>query len=109
MPEVHFWVCSYPAVRVVYLGGRELALPCGVYCCNARVSSPGPSGLNSSQELLPPACKGGGVEGVPGGLADWKGLKGNPQPFCSRRETETPHLCLSQSYLNPSLCFCPVL
>ena len=77
-----------PSCEVVYLGGREPAL--GGHCYLGGVSSLSLLGLHSSLELHPPgrllrpACPGGGVEWVAGGLADWRRLKGNPQPLCSR-------------------------
>lgn len=68
-----------PSGEVVYLGGSEPAP--GGYCYLGRVSSlsllwaplfPGAS------LTLPTGCQGGGVEWVPGGLADWRRLKGSP-------------------------------
>lgn len=52
---VYFWVCLYPAVPVMYLDGKELALCLGVFllCCWGFFLLP--SGLNFSQELLPPS------------------------------------------------------
>lgn len=81
-----------PSCEVVYLGGREPAL--GGYCYLVGFlpfpcwGSTLPWSFTLPTGCLPPACQGGGAEWVPGGLADWRRLKGNPQPLCSRkRET----------------------
>lgn len=71
---VYFWVCLYPAVPVMYLDGKELALCLGVFLLTLLGFLPTPlraqlfpGASPTLPDLLPPSC----LLGRRGGVGLW--------------------------------------
>lgn len=74
---VYFWVCLYPAVPVMYLDGKELALCLGVFLLAAGVSSYPPQGSTFPRSFSHPPRPAASLlpareEGWSGSLGAWQ-------------------------------------